>query len=148
MGNRVWTSTTAVFFCLAPLCARAATPKYDNLVGFGDRYCDVGNIFAARGGAEPPAPYFNDRTSNGPVWLDHVAGFLSLPMKGSLPGSTNYVFGGARITVPQQLEPYVSQHGDTIRAEFFGNEYASSVGQLAHPFAAKIAGRLKEANLP
>jgi hypothetical protein len=36
---------------------------------------------------------------------------------------------------------------DTIRAEFWGNAYEGSVGQLAHPFADKIAGRIEEAKL-
>lgn len=41
----------------------------------------------------------------------------------------------------------VFEHEDTIRAEFWGNEYADSVGQLAHPFADKIATRLAQAKL-
>jgi Domain of unknown function (DUF4410) len=41
----------------------------------------------------------------------------------------------------------VFEREDIIRAEFWGNEYAGSVGQLAHPFADKIATRLKEAKL-
>jgi hypothetical protein len=41
----------------------------------------------------------------------------------------------------------VFDHKDTIRAEFWGNAYAGSVGELAHPFASKIAGRLTEAKL-
>jgi hypothetical protein len=41
----------------------------------------------------------------------------------------------------------VFEHTDTIRQAFWGNEYASSVNQLAQPFADKIAGRLKEAKL-
>jgi hypothetical protein len=36
---------------------------------------------------------------------------------------------------------------DTIKAEFWGNAYAGSVGQLAHPFARKIAQRLAGAKL-
>lgn len=36
---------------------------------------------------------------------------------------------------------------DTIRAEFWGNAYEGSVGQLAHPFADKIAGKIKSAKL-
>jgi hypothetical protein len=39
------------------------------------------------------------------------------------------------------------EHKYTIRAEFWGNAYAGSVGQLAHPFASKIAGRLTEAKV-
>ena len=41
----------------------------------------------------------------------------------------------------------VFEHKDTIRAEFWGNAYESSVGQLAHPFASKISARLSEAKL-
>ena len=39
----------------------------------------------------------------------------------------------------------VFEHEDTIRAEYWGNQYADSVGQLAHPFADKIANRLAQA---
>jgi hypothetical protein len=41
----------------------------------------------------------------------------------------------------------VFEHKDTVRAEFWGNAYEGSVGQLAHPFASKIASRLTEAKL-
>ena len=41
----------------------------------------------------------------------------------------------------------VFEHTDTIRAAFWGNGYADSVGQLAQPFADKIADRLAEAKL-
>lgn len=41
----------------------------------------------------------------------------------------------------------VFEHTDTIRAAFWGNEYAGSVGQLAQPFADKIAERLAHAKL-
>jgi hypothetical protein len=41
----------------------------------------------------------------------------------------------------------VFEHTDTIRAAFWGNEYAASAGQLAQPFADKIADRLAEAKL-
>ena len=41
----------------------------------------------------------------------------------------------------------VFEHTDTIRQAFWNNQYAESVGQLAQPFADKIAERLKEAKL-
>lgn len=41
----------------------------------------------------------------------------------------------------------VFEHTDIIRAEFWGNAYEGSVGQLAHPFADKIAKRLSEAKV-
>lgn len=108
---------------LAPQALRASTPTYDNLYVFGDSYCDVGNISTATSGAEPGPYYYNGRFSNGPIWVDHVAGFLGLPMKPALLGGTNYAFGGAWVTapqtidggtipsVPQQVELYLSQHG-------------------------------------
>jgi hypothetical protein len=36
---------------------------------------------------------------------------------------------------------------DTVRAEFWGNAFAGSVGQLAHPFADKISNRIRDAKL-
>ncbi len=111
------------FSGLASMAAPTATPTYDNLYVFGDSYCDVGNIFAATGGAEPAEPYYNGRFSNGPIWLDHVAGFLGLPLTPSLLGGTDYAFGGAWVTapqpipggtipsVPEQVGLYLSQHG-------------------------------------
>ena len=104
----------------ASMAAHAASPSYDNLFVFGDSYCDVGNIFALTGGAEPAAPYYNGRFSNGPIWLDHVAGFLGLPLKASVLGGTDYAFGGAWVTEPQsvtgvpsvseQVQMYLTQH--------------------------------------
>jgi hypothetical protein len=41
----------------------------------------------------------------------------------------------------------IFEHTDTIRQAFWGNAYAESVGQLAQPFADKIAERLREAKL-
>ena len=112
---------TLALLGLASMAAQAATPSYSNLYVFGDSYCDVGNLFAATGGALPAAPYYNGRFSNGPIWLDHVAGYLGLPLTASLLGGTDYAFGGAWVTapesvtgvpsVPQQVELYLSQHG-------------------------------------
>lgn len=39
----------------------------------------------------------------------------------------------------------VFEHRDTIRAEFWSSAYAGSVGQLAHPFADKVARRISDA---
>ena len=118
----------AVLTCLAfeSIAARAATSPYDAIYVFGDSYCDVGNIYVATKGAEPPAPYFDGRFSNGPVWVEHVASSWGLPMKPSLLGGTDFAFGGAYVTilgnettippsVPQQVETYlasVNGHAD------------------------------------
>jgi hypothetical protein len=41
----------------------------------------------------------------------------------------------------------IFEHNDTIRAEFWSSNFAGSVGQLAHPFADKIAHRISDAKL-
>src|SRR5215472_16985215 len=105
------------------LHAPGATPAYNNLYVFGDSYCDVGNLFAATGGAVPSTPYYNGRFSNGLIWVDHVARLLGVSLTPSLLGGTNYAFGGAWVTasqplfgprsipsVPQQVEQYLRRH--------------------------------------
>jgi phospholipase/lecithinase/hemolysin len=69
----------------------------DAIYAFGDSLSDVGNIFAATGGVEPAAPYANGQFSNGPVWVQDLAGGLGLaPLKPSLAGGTDYAYGGAQ----------------------------------------------------
>jgi phospholipase/lecithinase/hemolysin len=105
MGMRKSSSISimVILLGLASTAAQAATASYDALYVFGDGYCDVGNIFTATGGTEPAAPYYNGRFSNGPIWLDHVAGFLGLALKPYLLGGTDYAFGGAWVTEPQSI---------------------------------------------
>src|SRR3984885_9413160 len=120
MRKSAWIPFMGVLFRLASMGAQAQTRSYDALYVFGDSYCDVGNLFLATGGAEPAAPYYSGRFSNGPIWLDHVAGFLGVPLKPSALGGTDYAFGGAWVTqplsvtgvpsVPQQVGLYLSQH--------------------------------------
>jgi phospholipase/lecithinase/hemolysin len=101
MRRTFWRLTVAAFAGLVSMAAHAASPAFTHLYVFGDSYCDVGNIFIATGGAEPAAPYYNGRFSNGPIWLDHVAGYLGLgPLKPYLAGGTDFAFGGAEVTAP------------------------------------------------
>jgi phospholipase/lecithinase/hemolysin len=139
------------------VAAQAAKPTYDALYVFGDSYCDVGNIFTATGGAEPPAPYYNGRFSNGPIWLDHVAGFLGVLFQPSLLSGTDYAFGGAWVTapqpifggtipsVPEQVELYLSQHGSKADPnalyiiEGGGNDILGATGADADELGFQIA---------
>ena len=77
----------------------------DAIYAFGDSLSDVGNIFAATGGAEPAAPYANGQFSNGAVWVQDLAGDLGLaPLKPSLAGGSDYAYGGAQTgTTPVPL---------------------------------------------
>ncbi len=102
--QRLLCSSLILLALLVPttLQARIPTaPTYDALVVFGDSYCDVGNDYVGSGGFVPGAPYYMGRFSNGPIWLEHVAGYLGLPLKPSLSGGTDYAYGGAWVTAPQ-----------------------------------------------
>ena len=57
-------------------------PGFESLVVFGDSLSDVGNA---------------GRFSNGPVWVEHLAGRLRVQIKPSKSGGTNFSFGGARL---------------------------------------------------
>lgn len=105
------------------LAAQAKTSTFDALYVFGDSYCDVGNLYTATGNTYPPLPYYHGRFSDGPLWIEHVAGFLHVPLTASLLGGTDYAFGGAWATapqplgsgvipsVPEQVGLYLQQHG-------------------------------------
>ena len=56
----------------------------DGIYVFGDSYSDVGNISIATGGAIPGPLYYNGRFSNGPIWVEHIAGTYADP--GALAG--------------------------------------------------------------
>ena len=91
----------------------AASAGYSQLYVLGDSLSDVGNVgatqaalVAANGGqplpilglgdANTPSPYAPDRASNGPLWIDALAGAFGFTSTASLNGGTNYAFGGAR----------------------------------------------------
>ncbi len=65
---------------------------YDKLYVFGDSFSDTGNVFNATNGIVPPNPlYFNERFSNGSVWVEYLASDLGLTFN----PNTNFAFGGA-----------------------------------------------------
>lgn len=72
-------SATLFTLLVAAAPARSATIDYSQLFVFGDSLSDSGNVFNLTGGTFPPSPpYFPGRFSNGPNWIDQVAGKLGL----------------------------------------------------------------------
>jgi phospholipase/lecithinase/hemolysin len=104
------------------IAADAAVSSFDAIYVFGDSYSDVGNISIATGGAIPGPLYYNGRFSNGPIWVEHIAGTYGLTLTPSLAGGTDYAVGGAEVTanvpegsqsipsVPDQVALYLEQH--------------------------------------
>lgn len=86
----------ALAACAAAGAAHAQS--YGRLVVFGDSLSDNGNLFAATGGAQPPAPFYSQgRFSTGPVFTERL-GFNAGRLTAGAPvsGSINLAFGGAR----------------------------------------------------
>ncbi|MGM3307246.1 SGNH/GDSL hydrolase family protein [Anabaena sp. WFMT] len=90
MKKQVVAAGFVLFSFMLPLKASAAT--FSQIIAFGDSTVDNGNAFkvteAAIGFGIPQFPYFQGRFSNGPVWVEYLAGNLGLT-------ETNYAFGGA-----------------------------------------------------
>jgi phospholipase/lecithinase/hemolysin len=83
-----------VIVLVVGLTPTPATADFAQIIVFGDSLSDTGNVFAAIG--FPPPPYFQGRFSNGPIWVEHLAGRFNLPAPTpSLRGGTDYAFGGA-----------------------------------------------------
>jgi outer membrane lipase/esterase len=155
-----------IFFSAIPWTAKAATPTFTHLYIFGDSYCDVGNVFTATGGAEPAAPYYNGRFSNGPIWVDHVAGYLGIgPLKASLAGGTDFAFGGAEVTapvttaqgtipsVPQQVALYLQSTGNKADPKALyiieggGNDILNAASSSPQQLGFQIALGISESEL-
>ena len=82
------------FLVLAWINPTVAAGEISGIVSFGDSLTDTGNLFAATG--QPPAPYYQGRFSNGPVWVEYLANQLGVAAPTpSLLGGTDYAWGGA-----------------------------------------------------
>ncbi|PAX45694.1 SGNH/GDSL hydrolase family protein [Brunnivagina elsteri] len=79
------------------LPSKASAASFRSYV-FGDSLSDIGKAFALTGQGIPPAPYFNGRFSNGPVWVEYLS-----PAFGAK--QTNYAIGGANTGDTNTLIP-------------------------------------------
>lgn len=78
---RIWKNyllhTLSILFLV--ICSSAYAIKIDKLVIFGDSLSDDGNLYLFSPESFPPSPpYFLGRFSNGPVWVENLAGLLHL----------------------------------------------------------------------
>lgn len=133
MNVKGWLATLSLAAAACWSTAASALP-YSNIYVFGDSLADSGNnalVFDAgfgglrtpvplAGPTIPSAPYGSDRYSNGPVWVEHLAGNLGLSLQPSLAGGNNYAFGGARtgpspsafpFSMLDQVNMYLGGHG-------------------------------------
>jgi outer membrane lipase/esterase len=167
--KKLWACTQVAGLAIGASAAHATLPTYDAIYVFGDSYCDVGNIYVATKGLIPPTPYYNGRFSNGPIWVEHVAGALGLSLRPSELGGTDYAFGGAWATapvstpegdipdVPAQVELYLSKHHGKADPKALyiieggGNDILGALpgtnSAAAKELGSRIAASLSEAEL-
>ena len=96
-GSRGLAGAISLAFASAALQARESDP-FSAVVSLGDSLSDTGNFHDATGGAYPPAPYYDGRFCNGPVWNEYLAGKLGMELDpdrqfalgGSMTGNMNY----------------------------------------------------------
>ncbi len=75
--------------------AQMHAAPFSQIVVFGDSLTDTGNSYLAAG-LPPSPPYYDGRFSNGPLWIEHLAAGLGLPVTPFLAGGTNFAVAGAR----------------------------------------------------
>lgn len=121
------------FVLVVTACALSAQPAhavpFSQMFVLGDSLSDSGNVYIATAGATssppfapiPSLPYASGRFSNGPVWVEDLAGLLGVSAAPSLAGGTDYAFGGAR-TGPAgaSTPPSVLAQGAALRAAYPG----------------------------
>ncbi len=104
--------------------AARAAPAFERLVVFGDSLSDTGNA---------------GRFSNGPVWVEHLAGRLGRTLRPSESGGGNFAVGGARLdprTGPDSLRAQADRflrspppQGRTLHIVFGGgNDLLAAIG--------------------
>lgn len=85
-------TTTEHFLNFGQFEGRLPRLLFSDIYVFGDSLSDTGNAFAATGGLIPPSPpYFDGRTSNGPLWIETLAPQLQLTSDPNL----NFAVNGA-----------------------------------------------------
>lgn len=143
----------AAAICALLAAGSTSAQTYSRLVVFGDSLSDNGNLFRLNPAAAPPSPpYSGGRFSNGPTFVE-LLGF-PLGVFGTVTGSTDYAFGGARTDlsgtppgIRTQLNAYLAGGGkfgpnDLVSVYGGANNIFQGIGAAAvspNPVAAITA---------
>ncbi len=80
-GARLALAVSTLLFAALPMASAAAT-AFSKIVVFGDSINDYSNMVQFTGGVFPNAPsYVYGRQSNGPTWVEYLAGRLGMSDK-------------------------------------------------------------------
>jgi phospholipase/lecithinase/hemolysin len=109
-------------------CGGARGGQVTGLVSFGDSLSDLGNFYAATGGASPPSSlnYDQGRFSNGPNWLEYLAKDFGIAAPtASVNGGTDYAYGGAMTGTGTTSSTFL---GATATVPNIGTQIATYLG--------------------
>jgi outer membrane lipase/esterase len=121
--------TTAACAVALAISAPAGATTYSTLYVFGDSLSDVGNIYLATGGAIPQPLYYQGQFSNGPNWVDDLAGKLGINLAPSLAGGTDYAYGGATTgSLPIDLPAQIAYFQANVPTPAAGALYTLDIG--------------------
>jgi phospholipase/lecithinase/hemolysin len=108
--------------CLFVAQAAALAGPFTDLIVLGDSLSDVGNVAQASFDIFPGPYYYNDRFSNGPVWVESLAMQLGLgTLERSTAGGDNFAYGGAKTTGTGGLEGLFIRDLDEQVTQFLGS---------------------------
>ncbi|KAJ2692136.1 hypothetical protein GGH99_001926 [Coemansia sp. RSA 1285] len=133
----------------APLPHKRSTRS---LYVFGDSLSDTGRLHTMTFGLVPPEPYWEGRSSNGPLWVEYLALLQGLQLEDYAVGASESVdshpdlFGLLPMAIPSthdQIETFVKAHpkystsssasggaGDTAVLEMGGNDIISHLAGI------------------
>jgi phospholipase/lecithinase/hemolysin len=110
-----------VLVSLCAVCSPGLAATYTEVIAFGDSLSDSGNVYALSHDWIPGSPYWQGRFSNGPTWVEILAGRLGLADPaarwGSLGEPTNYAVGGAKTDYTE--EPFIGVIGMDTQVGWF-----------------------------
>lgn len=112
----------ALLIAASLMASSVAAGPFTNLVIFGDSLSDVGNIASSSFDIYPGKYYYEDRFSNGAVWVEFLATGLGLPAtkRSTLPGGDNFAYGGAQTSGTGGIEGIAIRDVDEQVTQYLG----------------------------
>lgn len=150
-------TTTLVFGATLAVTVFAQNRTFTSQYTFGDSLSDSGNLYALTQRTQPPAPYFQGRFSNGPVFTEMLGNSIVPAAPLSSAGTNrNFAFGGATAAgggaIPgfgQQIAAYRLQGAPAQRTDLFTVLFGANdlLGVLTAPTTPANPGALDAAGV-
>lgn len=117
--------------CLCAICLPSQAAAFSEVIVIGDSLSDAGNFYTNTVGIYPPSPpYWEGRFSNGPTWVEVLAGRLGVATPtaswGILSNRTNYAVGGAKTDYTSPGIGWLDEFGMDKQVEWFHTDLTNN----------------------